>query len=90
MNKTEIIGVVAKKADFSKVEAKKVVEAFIQTVQEVLFEGEKVTLLGFGSFEVANKAARMGINPKTKAPILIPARKTVKFKPGITLSKVVK
>ena len=90
MNKTEFIGVVAKKGGYSKVDAKKAVEAFIQTVEEALIEGGKVALLGFGSFVVAEKAARKGINPKTKAAIDIPARKVIKFKPGAALAKIVK
>lgn len=90
MNKTEFIGAVAGKANISKVDAKKVVNAFIQTVEGALLEGEKVTLLGFGSFTVADKAARIGINPKTKESIKIPARKVIKFKPGAVLAKVVK
>jgi len=90
MNTTEFIGAVAKNADLSKVKAKKAVGAFIQEVANALKEGDKVTLLGFGSFSVAEKAARMGINPKTKASISIPSRKVVKFKPGATLAKVVK
>ena len=89
MNKSEFIGVVAQKAKFSKTEAKKAVEIFIQTLAEALLEGKKVTLLGFGSFVVAQKASRMGINPKTKAPTAIPARKIVKFKSGAALSKIV-
>jgi DNA-binding protein HU-beta len=90
MNKTEFIGAVAETAKCSKVDATKAVEAFIETVEKALKKGEKVTLLGFGSFTVAEKAARMGVNPKTKAPINIPARKVVKFKPGAVLSKVAK
>lgn len=90
MNKIEFIGAVAGKAKLTKVDAKKAVEAFIQTVEESLLEGEKVSLLGFGSFAVAKKGARMGINPKTKVSIKIPERKVIKFKPGATLLKVVK
>jgi len=90
MNKTEFIGAVAKNADLSKVSAKKAVDAFIQEVENALKEGEKVTLLGFGSFSIAEKAARKGVNPKTKASINIPARKVVKFKPGAVLAKVAK
>ena len=89
MNKTDFICTVAKKADLSKVDAKKAVEAFIQTVEEVMGKGDKVALLGFGTFFVANKAARKGVNPKLKTPIDIPARKVVKFKAGATLAKVV-
>ena len=90
MNKTEFIGAVAKNADLSKVSAKKAVDAFIQEVENALTEGKKVTLLGFGTFSIAEKAARMGVNPKTKESINIPARKVVKFKPGAVLAKVAK
>ena len=90
MNKTEFIGEVASKAGLSKVNAKKAVEAFIKTVECAVKKGDKVALLGFGSFTVVNKAARKGVNPKTKKPINIPARKAVKFKPGAALTKVVK
>ena len=90
MNKTDFIGAVAKKAGLSKVDAKKAVEAFIGTVEGAVKKGDKVALLGFGSFTVVKKAARKGVNPKTKEPIKIPARKVVKFKPGAKLAKVVK
>jgi DNA-binding protein HU-beta len=89
MNKSDFIGAVAKKASLTKVDAKKAVEAFIETVEECAGKGDKVALLGFGTFYVANKAARKGVNPKSKEPIDIPARKVVKFKPGTTLAKVV-
>ncbi|MCC8199697.1 MAG: HU family DNA-binding protein [Tannerellaceae bacterium] len=90
MNKTEFISAVAKKAGLSKVDAKKAVEAFVETVSTELKAGGKVALLGFGSFSVAEKAARKGVNPKTKQPIDIPARKAVKFKAGAELSDLIK
>jgi len=90
MNKTDFIGAVAKTAGLTKVDSKKAVEAFIKTVEGAVKKGEKVALLGFGSFSVVKKAARKGVNPKTKKPINIPARKVVKFKPGAKLAKVVK
>jgi len=90
MNKTEFIGAVAAKAGLSKVDAKKAVDAFIDTVASELKTGEKVAILGFGSFSVAEKAARKGVNPRTKAIIDIPARKSVKFKAGAELANVVK
>jgi Bacterial nucleoid DNA-binding protein len=90
MNKTDFIGEVAGKAGLTKVDAKKAVEAFIKTVEGAVKKGDKVALLGFGSFSVVSKAARKGVNPKTKKPINIPARKVVKFKPGAVLAKVVK
>ena len=90
MNKTEFINAVAEKSGLSKVDAKKAVEAFVETVSSELKEGGKVALLGFGSFSVAEKAARKGVNPKTKQPIDIPARKSVKFKAGAELTEIIK
>ena len=90
MNKTEFINAVAEKSGLSKVGAKKAVEAFVETVSSELKEGGKVALLGFGSFSVAEKSARKGVNPKTKQPIEIPARKSVKFKAGAELTEIIK
>ena len=90
MNKTEFINAVAEKSGLSKVDAKKAVEAFVETVSSELKEGGKVALLGFGSFSVAEKSARKGVNPKTKHPIEIPARKSVKFKAGAELTEIIK
>ena len=90
MNKTEFINAVAEKSGLSKVDAKKAVEAFVETVYSELKEGGKVALLGFGSFSVAEKSARKGVNPKTKQPIEIPARKSVKFKAGAELTEIIK
>ena len=90
MNKTEFINAVAEKSGLSRVDAKKAVEAFVETVSSELKEGGKVALLGFGSFSVAEKAARKGVNPKTKQPIEIPARKSVKFKAGAELTEIIK
>ena len=90
MNKTEFINAVAEKSGLSKVDAKKAVEAFVETVSSELKEGGKVALLGFGSFSVAEKSARKGVNPKTKQPIEIPARKSVKFKAGAELKEIIK
>ena len=90
MNKTEFINAVAEKSGLSKVDAKKAVEAFVETVSSELKEGGKVALLGFGSFSVAEKSARKGVNPKTKQSIEIPARKSVKFKAGAELTEIIK
>ena len=90
MNKTEFINAVAEKSGLSKVDAKKAVEAFVETVSSELKEGGKGALLGFGSFSVAEKSARKGVNPKTKQPIEIPARKSVKFKAGAELTEIIK
>ena len=90
MNKTEFINAVAEKSGLSKVDEKKAVEAFVETVSSELKEGGKVALLGFGSFSVAEKSARKGVDPKTKQPIEIPARKSVKFKAGAELTEIIK
>ena len=85
MNKTEFISRVAEVAELTKVDARKAVEAFASVVAEELQKGEKISLLGFGTFSVNEKPARQGINPLTKAKIQIPARKAVKFKAGAAL-----
>jgi DNA-binding protein HU-beta len=90
MNKTDFIAAVAKNANITKVDAKKSVDAFIKTVEGAIKKGEKVAILGFGSFSVVKKSARKGVNPKTQKPIDIPTRNVVKFKPGAGLAKVVK
>ncbi|MDR1644884.1 MAG: HU family DNA-binding protein [Tannerellaceae bacterium] len=89
MNKTEFIAAVADKAGLSKVDAKKAVEAFAETISSELEKGGKVALLDFGAFSVTERTARNGVNPKTKEPIIIPARKTVKFKAGSRLSELI-
>lgn len=86
MNKTEFITAVAEKSGLSKADAKKAVDAFVETVSDEMKAGGKISLLGFGSFSVTEKAARKGVNPKTKQPIEIAARKAIKFKPGAELN----
>lgn len=90
MNKTELIAAVAEKGGLTKVEAKKAVEATVAAVTEALAQGDKVSLIGFGTFAVAEKGERTGINPRTKETITIAARKTVKFKQGAELADAVK
>ncbi|MDR1556528.1 MAG: HU family DNA-binding protein [Tannerellaceae bacterium] len=90
MNKTELIAVIAEKAGLSKVDTKKTVDAFVEVVSNELKEGGKVALLGFGTFSVLEKAARNGVNPKTKEPIYIPPRKAVRFKTGSELAELIK
>ena len=90
MNKTELINEIAEKANLSKVQAKAALEAAINSVSEALAKGDKVALIGFGTFSVAEKTARKGINPRTKEIIDIPARKSVKFKAGAELNDAVK
>lgn len=86
MNKIELINAIAEKAECSKVQAKNVLEAFISSTTEALQKGDKVSLVGFGTFSVVKRAARKGRNPQTKKEMLIPAKNVVKFKPGSELS----
>ena len=86
MNKAELVAAVAAKAAVSKVEAAKVIDAVVEAAAEALKKGENLQLIGFGTFAVAHKAARKGINPATKAIINIPAKKVVKFRPGAKLA----
>ncbi|OAV66082.1 DNA-binding protein [Bacteroidales bacterium Barb6] len=90
MNKTEFVNAISDKSGLSKADAKKAVDAFIETVTEELKQDGKIALLGFGTFSVTEKAARQGVNPKTKEPISIPARKAVKFKVGSELNETIK
>jgi DNA-binding protein HU-beta len=90
MNKTEFIAAIAERAGLKKEDTKKMVNAFIETIFSELEGGEKVAILGFGTFSVTEKAARNGVNPKTKEPISIPARKVVKFKAGTELANLIK
>ena len=82
MNKTELVAALAEQAGVSKKDAVKVLKAFTDVVTDELKKGEKVQLVGFGTFEVAERAAREGRNPATKQPIKIPASKAPKFKAG--------
>ncbi len=90
MNKTELINSIAEKANLTKVDAKNALDATIATIAEAMAANDKVTLIGFGTFSVAEKGARTGINPRTKEKIEIPARKQVKFKAGADLNEKVK
>lgn len=90
MNKTELVNAIANEAKLTKVQAKAALEAAIAAVQGALAKGDKVALIGFGTFGVVEKAARVGVNPATKAKIEIPAKKVVKFKAGAELAAKVK
>ncbi len=85
MNKTELIAEIAGKSGLSKKDAEKALSAVVETVTEALAKDEKVTLVGFGSFEVKHREARIGRNPKTKESIEIPATKVPVFKAGKAL-----
>jgi len=90
MNKTELIASVAEKANISKKDADNAVAAVIDSVVEALKKGDKVALVGFGTFEVRERAERNGINPLTKAPIKIAAAKNPVFKAGKAFKDAVK
>ena len=85
MNKTELITAVAEKAEISKKDSEKALKAFIDVVTEQLKAGEKVQLVGFGTFEVSERAAREGRNPQTGKTMKIAACKAPKFKAGKAL-----
>ena len=89
MNKTELIAAVAEKADLSKKDAEAAITAAVEAITGALIEGEKVQLVGFGSFEVKKRAARIGRNPKTKEEIEIPATRVPVFKAGKVLKDAV-
>lgn len=89
MNKTELVAAVAEQADISKKDAEKVLKAFVDVVTEEMKKGEKVQLVGFGTFEVSERAAREGRNPQTGATMTIAASKAPKFKAGKALKDMV-
>lgn len=89
MNKTELIAAVAEKADLSKKDAEVAVTAVIDAITEALVRGEKVQVVGFGAFEVKERAERIGRNPQTKETIQIPASKAPVFKAGKALKDAV-
>ncbi len=85
MNKTELIEHISTKADLSKADASRAVDAFIDAVTTALKEDDSVTLVGFGTFSVSERAARAGRNPRTGETIQIPAARVPKFRPGKAL-----
>lgn len=89
MNKTELITAMSEKSDLSKKDVAAAVEAFVEVVTEELKKGEKIQLVGFGTFEVSKRAARTGRNPQTKETIEIPASNAPKFKAGKALKDAV-
>ena len=89
MNKAELINAVAEKAALSKKDSEAAVNAALEAITGALSDGEKVPLVGFGSFEVKKREARVGRNPKTKEAIEIPASKVPVFKAGKALKDVV-
>lgn len=89
MNKTDLIAAVAAKAEISKKDADAAVTAVVEAITEALAEGDKVSLVGFGTFDVKERAARTGLNPRTKETIEIPASKAPAFKAGKALKDAV-
>lgn len=90
MNKTELINAIAEKSGLNKTQSKDALEATLCAISTALEKGDKIALIGFGTFSVAEKAAREGVNPATKAKIQIPAKKVVKFKAGAELAGKIK
>ncbi|MBR3558273.1 MAG: HU family DNA-binding protein [Bacteroidales bacterium] len=88
MNKSELINAMAEKAGLTKVQAKGALEAFVATAEEALKKDDKISLIGFGTFSVAERKARTGHNPSTGKSIKIPAKKVVKFKPGAAFAEM--
>jgi len=89
MNKTELVAAIAEKTQLTKKDSEMVLKAFIDVVSEELKKGEKIQLVGFGTFEVSDRAARIGKNPQTGNAIDIPASKAPKFKAGKALKETV-
>ena len=90
MTKTELVAKMAKEAKVTKAAADKAIDSFVDGVKKALKKGEKVTLIGFGTFSVVQRKARKGRNPQTGKEIKIPARKAPKFSAGQALKKAVK
>ena len=86
MNKTELIETMAAESGLSKNDSRKALDEFLASVGKAMKAGDKVALVGFGTFSVVERPARTGINPSTKQTIQIPAKKVVKFKPGTELT----
>lgn len=90
MNKSELIDAMAAEAGLTKADAKRALDSFIKATSGALKSGDRVALVGFGSFAISNRNARTGRNPQTGKEITIPAKKVVKFKAGSELSDMVK
>ncbi|MFV0378967.1 MAG: HU family DNA-binding protein [Mangrovibacterium sp.] len=89
MNKAQLIDAIAEKAGLTKADSKKALDAFVESTTEALKNGDRVALIGFGSFSVSTRSARTGRNPQSGAPIEIPEKKVVKFKAGAELDDAV-
>lgn len=89
MNKTDLTNAIAAKAGLTKVDAKKALDATIDAITEALKAGEKVALIGFGTFAVVEREARQGVNPRSGEAIEIAAKKLAKFKAGVELDAAI-
>ena len=89
MNRTDLVNAVIAKAGLNKADAKKAVDACVAAIADGLKAGDKVSLVGFGTFSVIERPARQGINPLNKQPLSIPAKKVAKFKAGAELDKAI-
>lgn len=89
MNRTELIAAIGEKAEISKKDAEKALAAFTEVVTDTLKSGDKIQLIGFGTFEVSERAERTGRNPQTGKDIIIPASKSPKFKAGKALKDAI-
>lgn len=87
MTKTDLIDKVSKSTNLTKTEAGEVLDSIIETIKQTIKAGEKITLIGFGTFSVTDRQARKGRNPKTGEPIDIPASRVPKFSPSETFKK---
>lgn len=90
MTKTELAAAVAEQAQLTKVDAKKAVDAVFEIIKNALSNEEPVSLIGFGTFSITERSERKGVNPATKQTIMIPARKSVRFKAGAALNEKIK
>ena len=89
MNKSELVKSLAEKTEMTQKDAAKALDALVETIQEALAQGEKVQIIGFGSFEVRDRKARKVVSPATKKEIQVPATKVPAFKPGKSLKEAV-
>ena len=89
MSKTDLVNAISEKSGLTKKDSATALDATLEAIKETLAKGEKVQLIGFGTFDVVEKAARTGRHPKTGAPLQIPAKKAVKFRVGKTLKDAV-
>lgn len=89
MTKTDLVNVIAEKAEFSKKDSEKALTAVVAAITDALVQGEKVQLVGFGTFEVRDRKAKEAINPSTKEKIQVPAKKAPVFKAGKALKDAV-